>query len=258
MSVTPKSMTRVSLRDISEAAYRGLTAHGASHGEARTAARMVLQAELIGGGGIAALLDDLVNKPWSGAAVEVSGPAVGTADQTGQLVLRSPEGNRLLREAPLAVELVTSGGDARVVAVPTAVAGSALLDAVTLEIARASGVGVGVVICPSWQSRSEDASGGSNHASAQQPSQLRWARPDGSMGVGTLDQLPATWQQLLDGPGVLALKDIEQVSDVELNWISAEDRAQIRAQAAVDGLMVEADLWPRVYEAARRYLVPER
>ncbi len=253
MSLTMQSTTRVSLRDISEAAFRGLTVHGASHGEARAASRMVLQAEVMGGGGLAVLLDDLASQPWSGAPVEVS----GTTGETGHLLLHSPEGNRLLREAPLAVELVASGDDASVVAVRTAVAGSALLDAMTLEIARARDVGVGVVICPSCQPRSEAASGVGG-GSAQQPNQLRWARPDGSLGIGTLNQLPATWQQLIDGPGVLALKDIEQLGDVELSWISAEYRARTRAHAAADGLTVDADLWRDVYEAARRYLVPER
>ncbi|MDO5712356.1 MAG: hypothetical protein Q4P32_11530, partial [Micrococcales bacterium] len=249
---------RVSLRDISEAAFRGLTVHGASHGEARAASRRVLQAELVGGGGLAALLNDLASQPWKRAPVEVLGAPVGTTGETGHLVLRSPEGNRLLREAPLAVELVASGGDARVVAVPTAVAGSALLDALTLEIARASGVGVGVVICPSSQLRSEVGWGGSGDAPAQQPGQLRWARPDGSMGVGNLDRLPATWQQLIDGPGVFALRDIEQFDDVELSWISAQDRTRTRTQAAAGGVIVDADLWRSVYAAARRYLVPER
>lgn len=36
---TSAGTTKVSLRDLSEAAFRALTAHGASHGEARAAAR---------------------------------------------------------------------------------------------------------------------------------------------------------------------------------------------------------------------------
>ncbi|MEO7129781.1 MAG: hypothetical protein ABIZ07_00195 [Dermatophilaceae bacterium] len=256
--MTTTNTTRVSLRDISEAAFRGLTAHGASHGEARMASRMVLQAELMGGGGLAALRDDLAGQPWNRTPVEVSAAPLGTADGAGKFVLRSPDGNRLLREAPLAVELVASGGDAHAVGVPTDVAGTALLDAVSLEIAEASGTGVAVIICPSPQPGAETAPGGSSEGSVPETGQLRWARPDGSMGVGTIKSLPIAWQHLLDGPGVLALRDTEALGDVELSWISAEDRAGIRAQAASGGVPVDTDLWQTVYGAARRYLVPER
>ena len=153
----------------------------------------------------------------------------------------------MLRVAPLAVELVASG-DARIVGVPIAAADSsqhgaadtdlALLDAVTLELARVCGVGIAVVACPSRRAR--------------------WARPDGSMGIGTLDSLPTPWQQVLAGPGVLALRDVDPLRRAELRWVSADDRVRARAEAGSAGVTVDADLWHRVREASRRYLVPER
>lgn len=143
---TSAGTTKVSLRDLSEAAFRALTAHGASHGEARAAARWCFRPSCTVGGGLVALRDDLAAQPWSRTPVEIVETADGPNRQPGAVELRSPAGNRLLREAPLAVELVTSGGDERVVRVPCAVVGTALLDAVLLEAARVSGTVVAVVI----------------------------------------------------------------------------------------------------------------
>ena len=259
-TTTPTS--RASLRDVNEAAFRCLIAHGASHGEAKAAAQMVLQAELVGGGGLRALLDDLNASPWSRGQIEISATPGDAEGDRGHLVLRSPEGNRMLRVAPLAVELVASG-DARLVGVPTSVTDpdpldAALLDAVTLELARVCGVGIAVVTCPSTGSPPDAADGGAGEGSSPQSGRVRWARPDGSMGVGILDSLPSPWQRVLTGPGVLALRDVGPLRDVALRWISAEDRVRRRAAAGAAGLLVDADLWRSVQEASRRYLVPDR
>lgn len=251
MTSTTMETTRVSLRDIFEAAFRGLTAHGASHGEARTAAQMVLAAELFGGSGLAALQADLQSPSWSRTPVEVC--PTPAFDDPGYAVLRSPVGNRLLREAPLAVELVASDGDVRVVAVPTVVAGPILLDTVALEAARVSGAGVVVVVCSSGRPRDETA-----REDPQQSGHVRSARPDGSLGVAILDPMPDSWQQMVLGSGVLAMRETELLDDIEMGWTSAIGRAEVRAEAAAGGVVVDAELWRSVYQASRRYLVPGR
>lgn len=241
-STVSSSTTRISLRDLYEAAYRALMAHGASNGEARTAARMVQQAELTGGGGLDALREDLAASPWSRTPVEVLAAADGANAQPGAVELRSPEGNRLLREAPLAVELVASGQDEGVVKVNCAVAGSALLDAVLLESAQASGAPVAVVI---------------GSTTVQPSHQLRAARPDGSLGIGTLTHPPTGWTPQAEDAGVVALRDVEQFGEQDLRWSSADDLAQVRADAAAAGMTVDATVWQDVYAASRRYLVPD-
>ncbi|MDN5767944.1 MAG: hypothetical protein L0H96_10110 [Humibacillus sp.] len=248
---TSASSTRVSLRDLSEAAFRALTAHGASHGEARAAARMVLQAELHGGGGLAALRDDLAAQPWSRTPVEIVETADGPNHQPGAVELRSPGGNRLLREAPLAVELVASGGEERVVTAHCAVAGTALLDAVLLEAARVSGNAVALVI------GSATGSDGTGRGATQPSAQVRLARPDGSLGFGILSQLPTAWPPAAEGEGVVALRELEQLGGLDLSWTSANDLTQARAEAAAVGVTVDATAWNTVYTASRRYLVPD-
>ncbi len=247
---------RVSLRDLSEAAFRALMAHGASHGEARAAARMVLQAELRGGDGLTALSDDLAAQPWSRTPVEIIDAADGN-DQSGAVELRSPGGNRLLREAPLAIELVTSGGDERLVGVHCPVAGTALLDAVLLEAARVSEAEVAVAIWPSAQRGSANASAVADRSAAPPSVQVRWARPDGSLGVGTVSHLPGAWIPAVAGEGVVALRDVDRLSGLDLRWTSADDLALARAEAAAVGVTVDAAAWHAVYMASRRYLVPD-
>ena len=242
---TTATTTRVSLRDISEVAYRCLRTHGATHGEARAAAEMVLQAELAGGGGLTALLGDLGAPSWVHEPLELSAVSDRAEGRRASVVLGSPD-NRVLRVAPLAVELVASG-DARVVAVPLEAVGPSqhgadpvdltLLDAVTLELARVCGVGIAVVACPS--------------------ARVRWARPDGSIGAGTLKSLSTSWQQMLTTPGLLALRDVAALREVDLTWVSADDRALARAVAGSTGVTVDASLWQRVKEASRGFLVPE-
>lgn len=256
--MTTTDTTRVSLRDIREAAFRALSAHGASHGEARTASRMVLQAELTHGGGLAALLDDLRREPWSRTPVEVAPVPGDGAVGPGILVLGSAAVNRLLREAPLAIELVAGDRDARAVGVPCAVAdGSALLDSLSIEIARGSGADVAVIICAPVQSSPTPTSDGAGRNAGRASGQLRLARPDGSVGIGALGHLPPVFEQAMGCPGVMALRDIEHLGDVDLSWISADDRAHARAQAAANGVTVDTGIWGDVYAACRRYLVPD-
>lgn len=256
--MTTNDMTRVSLRDISEAAFRSLTAHGASHGEARASSRMVLQAELNDGGGLAALLDDLGREPWSRTPVEVTPMHGDAAGESGIVVLGSSASNRLLREGPLGVELVVGDPVVRAVAVPCVVAGStALLDSVTLEIARGSGADVAVVICQPAAPNLAATSDGADRNTARGAGQLRLARSDGSVGIGILAHLPPAFEQAIGRAGVLAVRDSEQLGEVDLSWIRADDRAHVRAQAAATGVRVDTGIWRDVYAASRRYLVPE-
>lgn len=254
---TSSSTTRVSLRDLSEAAFRALMAHGASHGESRAVARMVLQAELIGGGGLAALREDLAAQPWSRTPVEIVAAADGSNTQTAAVELRSPGGNRLLREGPLAVELVASGGDERVVKVPCAVAGWALLDAVLLESARVSGATVAVVIWSTTEPESARESEVVGRGVVQRFGQLRLARPDGSIGVSALTHPPTAWMPPAGGEGVVALRDVEEFDEHDLSWISVDELAEERTDAAAVGMTVDAIAWHDVYAASRRYLVPD-
>ena len=251
-TTTTTTTTRVSLRDLNEAAFRALVAHGASHGEARAAARMVLQAEFTGGGGLSALRDDLAAQPWSRTPVEIVDVADGSDAQGEAVELRSQGGNRLLREAPLAVELVTSGGDERIVEVQCAVAGTSLLDAALLEAARVTKTAVAVVIGSATE---RDGAG----RSVTQPSaQVRLARPDGSLGVGTVSHLPSgRVAPTVQGEGVVALRDVEGLGELDLSWASADELAQVRAKAAAVGVTVDARAWNSVYAASRRYLVPD-
>lgn len=251
-STTTTSTSRVSLRDLNEAAFRALMAHGASHGEARAAARMVLQAELTGGGGLAALREDLAAQPWSRTPVEIVDVPDRVNAQGGGVELRSPGGNRLFREAPLAVELVASGGDERSVKVHCAVAGPSLLDAVLLEAARVSEAAVAVVIGSATELA--DTSRGVTQPSAQ----VRWARPDGSLGVGTVSHRPSGQvSPTMEGEGIVALSDVEGLGELDLRWTSADELAQARANAAAVGLTVDTPAWDSVYAASRRYLVPD-
>lgn len=252
--MTTTDATRVSLRDVREAACRALMAHGASPGEARTAAAMVLDAELIDGVGLAALIDDLTRESWSRTPVrvtDVADPVVaGVADRAASVVLGSPVANRLLREGPLAVELIAGEGGLCAAGVPCAVARSSLLDAVMLEIARTSGADVAVVICPSTRPGPTDP----DRDVAHRRGQLRLATPDGRVGVSTT-KLPSVWCEMTDGPGVLAQRNPDR-DDLGLSWRTAQDRARVRATAAERGLTVETSVWRRVYDASRRYLVP--
>ena len=226
--------TRISLRDLSEATFRALMAHGASNGEARVAARMVLQAQFTGGDGVGALLADLAGPAWGRSPVSLSCDA-------GVVSLGSPGENRLLREVPLAVELVASG-DEDMVQVACDVVAPALVDAVLLEAARVSGAPIAAVV-----TRSADGGG----------HELRMARPDGSLGVAILANLPSSLNSSAGCPGVVALRDIDALGEVALDWRGAEHRAEARAEAAKFGLSVEAPAWHNAYAAARQYLVPD-
>lgn len=226
--------TRISLRDLSEATFRALVAHGASNGEARVAWRMVLQAQFTGGGGVGALLADLAGPAWSRSPVSL-------VREAGVVALGSASINRLLREAALAVELVASGDEGSVQVACDAVE-PALVDAVLLKAARVSGAPIAAVVTRSSDARSYE---------------LRVARPDGSLGVATLTELPSSLEPWARFPGVVATRDIDALREATLDWTSASDRTDARADAAKFGLTVEALARHKVYAAARQYLVPD-
>ena len=258
---TPVRESRVSLRDVREATTRALVAHGASHGEAQTAAAMVLEAELADGSGLAALIEDLTREPWSRTPITTTTTTTTTtvppppgreADRTTSLVLGSATVNRLLREAPLAVELIAGDPDLGVVAVPCSVASASLLDAVMIEVAVTSGVEVAVLVCaapgPVATRSTQDGT----------PSwgELRVAGPDGSVRISSLSAWPSAWRDVLDGPGIVAVRALDRPDELTGREVTAEDRVRVRVRAAEQGLSVQTEIWRQVYDASRRYLVP--
>lgn len=234
MSAVGLDTTRISLRDLSEATFRALMAHGASNGEARVAARTVLLAQFTGGDGVGAVLADLAGPVWSRSSVSLS-------RESGVVSLGSLAENRLLREVPLAVELVASG-DEEVVQVVCDVVEPALVDAVLLEAARVSGAPIAAVVMCSAD--------GTGH-------ELRVARPDGRLGLATLHSLPNVWESRPQSQGVVVLRDVDVLGEAVLKWNSARGRAEARAEAAKFGLSVDAPAWRKAYAAAREYLVPD-
>lgn len=253
-NATAPTTTRVSIRDLSEATFRALTAHGASHGEARAGARMILQAEFVGGAGLAALGAELTSQPWSPNPVEIVASGGNSGVSTTVVSLRTDGGNRLLREGHLAIELVTSTGPESIAIVECEVTGGSVLDAVLLEAARVTGTAVGIVI---WANTEP---GTSDEAACSDPvglDHLRVARPDGSLGVGGTTHLPGGWVPPTQGTGIAALRDVDQLGDVDLAWTSADDFAKARATAAAVGITVNTRAWRQVYGASRRYLVPD-
>ncbi len=253
-SAATASTTRVSLRDLSEATFRALTAHGASHGEARAGARMVLHAEFVGGAGLAALGAELASQPWALAPVEIVAAAHDSDATTTVVALHTDGGNRLLREGHLAIELVTSGGPESIVSVPCVVTGASVLDAVLLEAACVTGTAVAIAIWPLSQLASADETTGSGPDGLVQ---LRVALPDGSLGVGVATRLPEGWIPPERGSGIAALRDVDRLGDIDLAWTSAENFAQARAMAAAVGITVDTSAWNEIYTASRRYLVPD-
>lgn len=232
---TDRASTRVSLREIREATFRALSAAGASSGEAATAARMVLDAELNGKAGIEAVLRDLESGAWVREGIHISESDSPVAD-----TLRLSAGtNRLLQHTPLAVDLAASEVDLGGVFVPIAVAGIPCLDTLLLCVAESRGSSVGVLVCRPGQSPA-----------------VRVATADGSLGSG----------QLVDGSENQYLEDHEEGllftapapqswRDSVRTWVNAEERADRRSAAASDGCLVDAEQWSSIYAAARRYLV---
>ncbi len=256
---TPVRETRVSLRDVREATTRALIAHGASHGEAQTAAAMVLEAELADGSGLAALIEDLTREPWSRTPItttttttRVASPPGREADRTTSLVLGSATVNRLLREAPLAVELIAGDPDPGVVAVPCSVASASLLDAVMIEVAVISGVDVVVLVCAA----PGPVATRSTHDGTPSWGELRVAGPDGSVRISSLSAWPSAWRDVFDGPGIVAVRALDRPDELTGREVTAEDRVRVRVRAAEQGLSVQTEIWRQVYDASRRYLVP--
>lgn len=243
--------TVVSLREINDATLRALKTHGASHGEAATAARMVVEAEIIEGSGLNAVLDDLAREPWSSSPVQIT--PLSEVPEAHTVVFGSASSNRLLREGPLTAGLVAGDSEVDVVGARGAVVGLALLDPVLLEIARTDGSAIAVVVCTTAWSASGIAPAGATGLSAH----VRLAQPDGELLIAVLDDVPALCLRVLDGPGVLALRDLTLLGDRVPNWIPAADRADLRARAAADGLAVDTEVWQAVRVVAHRYLVPD-
>lgn len=248
------STTRISIRDLSEATFRALTAHGASSGEARAGARMILHAEFVGGAGLAALGAELRSQPWSPNPVEVVVSGDATDASSTVVALRTDGGNRLLREGHLAIELVTSGGSENIAVVECVVTGASVLDAVLLEAARVTGTAVAIVVWGNSEPGSVDEAAGYSSAGL---SRLRVAHPDGSLGEGAAPRLPGVWVPPQQGTGMAALRDIAQLGEIDLGWTTAADFAQARATAAAIGITVDTSAWREIYAASRQYLVPD-
>lgn len=112
-----RQTVRVSLREIRECAFRALTAHGASHGEAWTAARLVLHASVLDVSAIGVLVADLAQPMWS-RTPQTAAPGRSERD----LCLGTYATNRVLREGPLAIDTVCGEDGLNSVAAPCAVA----------------------------------------------------------------------------------------------------------------------------------------
>lgn len=254
MTSAPVTSTpvRVSLREIRECAFRALSAHGASHGEAWTASRLVLEASVLDVSAIGALVDDLAQAPWS-RTHQKAAAGYGKDD----LCLGSYAINRVLREGPLAIDLVCGETDLNSVAAPCAVAAPSIVDMLLLELAVVRGLDVSAVV--SVGTTTGESAGTSGSSSAQ--TLLRVARPDGALGVAHLE--PGTQQfPELSGlgenhVGVLGLGHDPRASEFKLSWITPDERTAARAKIAAHGLEVPHELWAGVYVASRRYLVPD-
>lgn len=230
---------RVSLREIRENTFRALSAHGASHGEASTAARMVVDAELQGQWGIRYVLIDLARDSWPVGGVSIRETSVGP------VVLGDAADNRLLRHLPLAAHLAAAEPK-RFVFVPGEMTGVACLDTVLLEAAEATQRAVALV------------------DTSQRPDPVcRVALPNGSLGTGAHPELGERVRQeahVLDddertngGVWLFALGEAPKAPD--FTWVSAAQRTAGRADVASEGRLITATPWWELYGAARRYLV---
>lgn len=238
---------RVSLREIRECSFRALSAAGASHGEAWTAARMVLDAELQGNQGVEVLLADLVRGPWPrvGADLAETGDAAVVITRVGDA-----DDNRILRHGPQAVELAAAELGHGAVFVPGELSGTQALDAVLLEAAGARGCSVGVL------------RRGTGDAAA-----YRVALADGSLGSGSLpgstlqeavsDDIRVGAVRGSDEEGLWVLAPMPQgLQELAATaWVSGQERTDRRATTARDGCLVDAAAWWALYAASRHYLV---
>lgn len=243
---------RVSLREIRESTFRALSAHGASHGEAATAARMVVDAELQGRCGIYEVLRDLERGPWAREAVRITDGAGKTLAGSGSephapVVLGDQADNRLLRHLPLAAHLAAAE-PGRGVYVPGNMTEIACVDVVLLEVAEAVGRPIGLV-----------------QVSQRDHAALRVALADGSLGRGT-GQALTEWggddlnavthdDSAADGVWLFVPADADAETARNLTWVSAHERANARASAASEGRLITSSAWWALYAASRRYLV---
>ena len=249
---TAKAQVRVSLREIRECTFRALSAHGASHGEAASAARLVVDAELQGLRGIRVVLADLERERWGQEAVRITdGPTethtTSGGESKGPVVLGDRDGNRLLRHLPLAAHLAAAEPD-RGVYVPGDMPEIACADAALIEVAEAVGRPIGLV-----------------HVSRGVQAAFRVALVDGSLGSGVAQTL-TEWgghdlsaltdhDPTADGVWLFVAADADAKTEQDLTWVSASERADARASAASEGRLITGDAWWALYAASRRYLV---
>lgn len=239
-----QTRVRVSLREIRECTFRALSAHGASPGEAATAARMVVDAELQGHRGIRVVLSDLGRTRWQQQSVQITDTS---HEPNAPVLLGDRRTNQLLRHVPLAVHL-TAAEPGRAVFVPWDLVGIVCVDAVMLEVAEASDCPVVLV------RRSE----GRN-------TEARVARADGSLGTGTGagvfkwagGDIGSAAADDLGADGVWLFVPVAGNVHVPagLTWVSAQERIDARAAAAREGRLITGEAWWALYAASRRYLV---
>lgn len=200
--------------------------------------------ELQGSWGIEVLLADLERGRWPRTAVGLV--ETGSPEQSVTR-LGAAESNRLLRQGPLAVSLVVAEPGRGGVFVPGELPGLSALEAVLLEAARD---------LPHAVSAMQPGPGGGV---------WRVALSDGSLGSGRVDEAGsdgATGDERIGGlggpeAGVWLLVPAPQalLDSPALTWVSAQQRAERRAEAAREGCFVEAAAWDRLYAASRHYLV---
>ncbi len=252
-SVTSTTPTlRVSLREIRECAFRALSAHGASHGEAWTAARLVLHASVLDVSALGVLEADLAQPAWSRTP-----PIAVPGRDDRDLCLGTYATNRVLREGPLAIDSVCGEDGLNSVAAPCGVAAPSIMDMFLLEIAWARGREVSAVVRAGHTTEASTASSGSSSPQTL----LRVARPDGALGVARLESAERRFPELgglgENQEGVLGLGHDPRADELELSWVGPQEHAAARASIAAHGLEVPQKLWAGVYAASRKYLVPD-
>lgn len=242
-SEAPTRVERVSIRDIRESSYRALVAHGASHGEAATAADQVLHAELHSGSGLTALLADLAMPAWPQTGMTLTQPAAASSLEVS-VVSGAGRGN-LLRAGCLLTDLAASRPDpARVVCSPDITTVDATIDFLLLEAASLTGQAVAAVLV------TEDG----------RPGIARVGDPAG--GAGPIDEADVLSDHIHDAlrrplpTGGVAILRASKLKPGP-GWVTADAYASRRREAAAAGVLVDADAWPVTYAAARGFLVPE-
>lgn len=226
---------RVAVREVHETAFRALIAAGVSGGEASTAARAVLDAEITDGSGITALVAELHRLPVGYVPVALRRGAIDTVDDPAR---RGP-----LLLGPLAVDLTAAGEHP--VLLPGAVM-STVLERIAVSAARRDGTALALgPVCDG------------------EIAQWVVAMPDAALRhVPDRDDALASeagcTEAITNEPGVLIRRlDPAAVSTSGRTARVAATFEEASRAALVGGLWVDSAPWRRAYRVARQFLVPD-